>query len=83
MIMKQSIPIFIEFDARERAAANVLIDSLYLQSTMPVSIHPIVTEQLEAEGLHYRRRDPKQSTAFSFTIFLVPYLMNYKGWAIL
>lgn len=80
--MRQSIPIFIGFDPRERAAANVLIDSLYQQSTMPVSITPIVTEQLQAEGLYYRQRDPKQSTAFSFTRFLVPYLMNYEGWAI-
>ena len=27
-------------------------------------------------------RDPKQSTAISFTRFLVPHLMGYQGWAI-
>ena len=27
-------------------------------------------------------RDPKQSTDFSFTRFLVPQLMNFDGWAI-
>ena len=32
--------------------------------------------------MYWRGKDPKQSTAFSFTRFLVPYLMNYKGWAI-
>ncbi|MFM9073856.1 MAG: glycosyltransferase, partial [Cyanobium sp.] len=51
-------------------------------SSMPLAIMPIVTPQLEAQGLFRRERDPKQSTAFSFTRFLVPRLMNYQGWAI-
>ena len=38
--------------------------------------------QLEKQGMYWRGKDPKQSTAFSFTRFLVPYLMNYQGWAI-
>ena len=47
-----------------------------------MSITPIVTEQLVNQGIFKRERDPKQSTAFSFTRFLVPHLMNYEGWAI-
>jgi lipopolysaccharide biosynthesis glycosyltransferase len=74
------IPIFIGFDPRERAATNVLIDSLYRHSSLPLAISPIVTPQL-AE-VFQRERDPKQSTAFSFTRFLVPWLMGYQGWAI-
>jgi len=80
--MVQPIPIFIGFDPRERAATNVLIDSLYQHSTMPLAITPLVTPQLEAQGLYWRQRDPRQSTAFSFSRFLVPRLMNYDGWAI-
>ncbi len=80
--MIQTIPIFIGYDPRERAATNVLIDSLYQHSSHPIAIHPLVTPQLENQGLYRRTRDPKQSTAFSFTRFLVPYLMNFKGWAI-
>ena len=76
------IPIFIGYDPRERAATNVLIDSLYQHSSSPLAITPLVTPQLEAQGLYRRQRDPKQSTAFSFTRFLVPYLMGYEGWAI-
>ena len=38
--------------------------------------------QLKNEGIYWRTRDPKQSTDFSFTRFLVPHLMNYEGWAI-
>jgi hypothetical protein len=74
------IPIFIGYDPRERAATNVLIDSLYQHSSQPLAVTPIVTQQLA--GVFSRERDPKQSTAFSFTRFLVPWLMGYEGWAI-
>jgi hypothetical protein len=77
-----SIPIFIGYDPRERAATNVLIDSLYQHSSQPLAITPLVMPQLENQGLYRRERDPKQSTAFSFTRFLVPHLMGYQGWAI-
>ena len=80
--ISQPIPIFIGYDPRERAATNVLIDSLYQNSSVPLAITPLVTPQLEAQGLFRRERDPKQSTAFSFTRFLVPYLMGYEGWAL-
>lgn len=48
----------------------------------PLAITPLVTPQLEAQKLYWRPRDPKQSTAFSFTRFLVPHLMGYEGWAV-
>ena len=76
------IPIFIGYDSRERAATNVLIDSIYQNSTTPVSIIPLVKSQLESQNLFFRKKDQNQSTEFSFTRFLVPKLMNYKGWAI-
>jgi hypothetical protein len=77
-----SLPIFIGIDERERAAANVLIDSLIQNSSCLLSIYPLVTSQLKNLGLYYRTRNPRQSTDFSFTRFLVPHLMGYKGWAI-
>ncbi|QEY32427.1 hypothetical protein EVJ50_09560 [Synechococcus sp. RSCCF101] len=79
---ERPIPIFIGYDPRERAATNVLIDSLYQHSSLPLAITPLVTPQLEVGGLFNRPRDPKQSTAFSFTRFLVPHLMGFQGWAI-
>lgn len=48
--MSQPIPVFIGYDPRERAATNVLIDSLYQLSSAPLAITPIVTSQLEAQG---------------------------------
>lgn len=77
-----TIPIFSGYDPRERAATTVLIDSLYQHSSAPLAITPLVTSQLERQGLYWRKRDPKQSTAFSFTRFLVPHLMGHQGWAI-
>ena len=80
--LAQSIPIFVGLDPRERAATNVLIDSLIQSSSTPLAITPLVTPQLEALCLYWRERNSKQSTAFSFTRFLVPHLMGYQGWAI-
>ncbi|MFM7676650.1 MAG: hypothetical protein ACKO5F_13970 [Synechococcus sp.] len=80
--MTQPIPVFIGADPRERAALNVLIDSLVQHSSVPLAITPLVTPQLEAQGLYWRPRDPKQSTAFSFSRFLVPHLLGYHGWGI-
>jgi len=80
--MLNRIQIFIGFDHRERAATNVLIDSLYNNSRVPISITPLVTSQLRKQKLYWRDRDENQSTDFSFTRFLVPYIMNYQGWAV-
>lgn len=74
------ICVYIGYDPRERSAANVLADSLYQGSSHPVSITMIHTPQLN--GIFNRARDPRQSTAFSFTRFLVPHLAGYRGWAI-
>ena len=76
------INIFIGYDKRERAASNVLIDSLYQRSSLPISINILKNNQLINSGIYWRKRDPKQSTDFSFTRFLVPYLMDFDGWAI-
>ena len=79
---EEIIPIYIGYDFRERVATNVLIDSLYQNSSVPIRIIPLVTSQLRKIGIYWRDRDPKQSTDFSFTRFLVPYLQNYSGWAV-
>ena len=81
-MVQPQIPIYIGVDPRERSATNVLIDSLVQHSSTPLAITPLVTPQLERQGLYWRARDPKQSTAFSFSRFLVPHLMGFEGWAI-
>jgi hypothetical protein len=52
--MTKPIPIFIGVDPRERAATNVLIDSLTQHSSAPLAITPMLTPQLELQGLYWR-----------------------------
>ncbi len=73
------IRVFIGYDKREAIAAQVLAYSIQKRSSLPVSITFLKTEQLDC---YWRERDPKQSTDFTYTRFLVPYLCNYEGQAI-
>jgi lipopolysaccharide biosynthesis glycosyltransferase len=73
------IRVFIGYDEREAVAANVFASSIQRRSSVPVAITSIVLEQL---SVFTRKPDPLQSTAFSFSRFLTPYLCNYEGWAL-
>ena len=72
------IRIFIGYDPNETVAYHVLAHSIMRHSTWPVSITPLMLDQLPMT----RKRDPHQSTEFSFSRFLVPWLCNYEGMAI-
>ena len=74
------IRIFIGYDPRETVAFNVLSHSIQERSSEPVSIARVSLSQLR--GIYTRGRDPLQSTDFSFSRFMVPYLCGYEGWAI-
>jgi hypothetical protein len=74
--------IFIGYDAREPVAYHVLAHSILTRASIPVAITPLVQPQLRACELYQRDRDPLESTAFSLTRFLVPYLSGYEGWSL-
>lgn len=74
------IKIFIGFDYKEIVAYNVLQHSINIRATEPISITPININHLK--NIFTRERNSLQSTEFSFSRFLVPYLCNYEGWAI-
>ena len=74
------IPIFIGYDGRETVAYNVLAHSIQARSTQPVSIAPLMLSQLN--GIFKRERHPLQSTDFSFSRFLTPYLSGFSGWSV-
>ena len=74
------IKIFIGFDSNEEVAYHVLSASIMRRSSQPVSITPINLNSLKL--IFNRERNPLQSTEFSFSRFLVPYLAGYEGWAI-
>jgi hypothetical protein len=74
------IKVFIGYDSREIPAYHVLSQSIIANSSVPVTIAPLNLRHLEA--VFWRKRDPKQSTEFSFSRFLVPYLSGYTGWSV-
>ena len=74
------IRVFIGFDPRETVAFHVLSQSIHARASEPVSITPIMLSQLK--DLMIRERNPLQSTDFSFSRFLTPFLCDYEGWAV-
>lgn len=72
------IRVFIGFDKDEPITYSVLAHSIMRHASVPVSITPLVLEQLPMT----RKRDDKQSTDFAYSRFLVPWLCNYEGHAI-
>lgn len=78
--MSEMIKVFIGYDPREAVAFSALSHSIHARATQPVSIAPLMLSQLK--GILTRERHPLQSTDFSFSRFLVPYLSGYTGWSI-
>jgi len=74
------IRIFVGFDPREAVAYNVLAYSILSRASRPVTIAPLALHQLQ--GLMTRERHPLQSTDFSFSRFLTPYLSDFAGWSL-
>ena len=74
------IPVYIGYDPREAIAFSVLSYSIHSRSSAPVSISPIALSQLR--GIFSRPRHPLQSTDFSLSRFLTPYLSGYEGFSI-
>ena len=74
------INVFIGYDSKEKVAFNTLAYSILRNSTKPVSITPIYLPNLRDDFV--RERNNLSSTEFSFSRFMVPHLMNYKGWGV-
>ncbi len=74
------IRVFIGFDPVETIAFHVLSHSIHARASEPVSIAPLMLSQLR--GLMTRERHPLQSSDFSFSRFLTPYLCDFQGWAL-
>ena len=74
------IKFFIGYDVKETVAFHALTQSIIENVSVPVQIIPLNNEMLREVNL--RPIDKRQSNAFSFTRFLVPYLCDYHGTAI-
>jgi len=74
------IRIFIGYDPREKIAYHTLVQSIIENSSEPVSITPIAKKHLD--NIYQRTRTVKESTEFSLTRFLTPYLSSFEDWSI-
>lgn len=73
------IRFFIGYDSREPVAWHVFSHSILRRASVPVSLIPLVQDQLRRSGLYTRQRGITESTEFSLTRFLVPALCDYRG----
>ena len=74
------INVFIGYDSNEKVAFNTLSYSILKRSTKPVAITPIYLPNIKDDFV--RERNNLSSTEFSFSRFIIPHLMNYRGWAL-
>lgn len=77
-----SLPVFIGYDSRESQAYDACVNSINKNSFSSYSIHALKISHLRELGIYTREEDSLSSTEFSFSRFLIPYLLNYKGWAL-
>jgi hypothetical protein len=81
-VRTEPLKIFIGYDSKEPSAFHVLAHSILRRASVPVQITPLTQAALRAMGAYTRERGATESTEFSLTRFLVPYLSAYRGHAI-
>jgi hypothetical protein len=74
------IRVFIGYDSAEEVAFSVLSYSIHARASKPVAVAPVKLSQLS--GVFARERNNLQSTEFSFSRFLVPWMAGFEGWAL-
>ena len=72
--------IYIGYDKDEIPAYHVLSHSIIRRASSPVSITPLARSHFTR--FFTRARGPMDSTDFSVSRFLVPYLSRYQGWSL-
>tara|TARA_B100001250_G_C19705556_1_gene746765 strand:+ start:100 stop:801 length:702 start_codon:yes stop_codon:yes gene_type:complete len=77
-----NINFFIGYDSKEDIAYRVCKQSLLNNSTSNIKVKSLKLYELIAKNFYTRAVDPLASTEFTYSRFLIPALMNYKGWAI-
>jgi len=77
--------IYVGYDSRsygQRLAYEVCKRSILDNSGRHVKVVPLILEDLRKADVFWRPNDPKQSTEFTYTRFLVPYLNGYQDYAV-
>ena len=78
------INVFIGYDSKEKVAFSVLAYSILRNSTKACYDNTCLNRKtiIIFKDDFVRERNNLSSTEFSFSRFMVPHLMNYKGWAV-
>jgi len=72
------IPVFVGYDPREAIAYHTCVNSIIRNASVPVAIVPVALSLFK----DYTETHTDGSNQFIYSRFLVPYLMDYQGWAI-
>jgi lipopolysaccharide biosynthesis glycosyltransferase len=70
--------IFVGFDPKESIAFHVCVNSIIEHSSKPVKIIPLCVSNINC----YNETHTDGTNSFVYLRFLVPHLMEYKGWSI-
>ena len=76
--MSKLLNVFVGFDQKEAIAYHTFVQSVIETSSVPLSITPLAENNLN----EYSEKHNDGTNKFTYSRFLVPYLMNFKGWAI-
>lgn len=76
------LKIYIGWDSREDIAFQTCKHSLFDTASVPLKVVPLKQKTLREAKFYWRDEDKLASTEFTFTRFLLPELMNFKGWAL-
>lgn len=74
------LKVFIGYDRKETVAYHVLSHSILSRASIPVAIIPLNRDSMR--GFYTRERGKYDSTDFSISRFLVPWLCGYEGFAV-
>ena len=76
--MVEPVDIVVGFDQKEAVAYHTFVQSVINSATLPVRFLPLNINSLST----YKEVHEDGSNNFIYSRFLVPYLLNFKGWAI-
>lgn len=74
------LKIFIGYDEKESVSYYTLAHSIMRRSSIPIDIIPL--SRCNLKEVYLRPRAENESTDFSLSRFIIPYLCDYQGWAL-
>ena len=76
-----SLTVYVGWDSREDIAYQVCEHSIKRRDQEAI-VKPLKQNEMRTQGIYTRDIDKLASTEFTFTRFFVPFLHNFKGWAV-